>query len=125
MSADRMPVDGPYRIYVDATPTGAELDMSHYLTSVLLNLAAVAEADGESLLADLVNIAELARSAAAQGIDSHATHERDARVEDLLKEVADDGKVPVYGQQVLRMAERLRVLAAPKAVPSQREAGAA
>lgn len=114
-----MPVDGPYRIYVDSLPAGATLDLSHYLTSVLLNLAAIAEEEGESLLADLVNIAELARSAAAQGNDSHAVHERDARVEDLLKEVADDGKVPVYGQQVLRLAERLQSIAAPKAVPTQ------
>lgn len=119
MSTDRTPVDGPFRIHVEPLPTGATLDMSHYLTSVLLNLASAAEEDGEGLLADLVHIAECARQAARQGADSHAAHERDERVTELLAEVADDGRVPVYGQQVLRLAERLRVIAAPKAVPTQ------
>lgn len=119
MSNDRTPVDGPFRIHVEPLPTGATLDMSHYLTSVLLNLAAAAEEDGEGLLAELVHIAECARQAAHQGSDSHAAHERDERVAELLAEVADEGRVPVYGQQVLRLAERLRVIAAPKAVPTQ------
>lgn len=119
MSNDRTPVDGPFRIHVDAIPTGATLDMSHYLTSVLLNLAAAAEEDGEGLLADLVRIAECARQAAHQGSDSHAAHERDERVADLLAEVADEGRVPVYGGQVLRLAGRLSAIGTPKAVPAQ------
>lgn len=122
---DRMPVDGPYRIYVDALPTGATLDVSHYLTSVLLNLAAAAEEDGEGLLAELVHIAQCARQAAVQGIDSHAAHERDERVADLLAEVADDGRVPVYGAQVLRLADRLLSIGALKSVPGPRQGGAA
>jgi hypothetical protein len=119
MSNDRMPVDGPYRIYVDATPGGATLDMSHYLTAVLLNLAAAAEEDGEGLLSELVDIAELNRSAAHQGIDSHAAHQRDVQVAELLAEVADTGLVPVYGAQVMRLADRLRSIAALKSVPTQ------
>lgn len=119
MPDDRMPVDGPYRIYVDLLPTGATLDVSHYLTAVLLNLAEAAAEGGDELLAELVNISELARSAAVQGSDSHAAHERDERVAELLAEVADEGRVPVYGAQVLRLADRLRSIAAPKAVPAQ------
>lgn len=115
----RMPVDGPFRMYVEPLPTGATLDVSHYLSAVLLNLAEAAAEDGPGVLADLVNIAELARSAAAQGSDSHAAHERDERVDELLAEVADEGRIPVYGVQVLRLADRLRDFAAPKAVPSQ------
>ncbi|MDT9688156.1 hypothetical protein Q5762_07270 [Streptomyces sp. P9(2023)] len=125
MSDDRTPVDGPFRVHVEAIPAGATLDMSHYLTSVLLNLAAAAEEDGEGLLAELVHIAECARQAAHQGSDSHAAHERDERVADLLAEVANDGKVPVYGGQVLRLAERLTAIGTPKAVPGPRQAGAA
>lgn len=121
MSNDRMPVDGPFRIYVDPLPTGATLDLSHYLTSVLLTLATAAEEDGEGLLAELVHIAQCARQAAAQGADSHAAHERDERVADLLKEVADDGKVPVYGAQVLRLADRLLSIGALKSVPAQQD----
>ncbi|GGU12921.1 hypothetical protein [Streptomyces violascens] len=125
MSTDRTPVDGPFRIHVDATPTGATLDVTHYLTTVLLSLAAAAEEDGEGLLAELVEVAGLARSAQAQGRDSHAAHERDERVAALLAEVADEGLIPVYGPAVGRLADRLREIAAPRPVPSQREAGAA
>lgn len=120
-----MPVDGPFRIYVDPLPTGATLDLSHYLTAVLLNLAAAAEEDGEGLLSELVHIAECARQAANQGPDSHAAHERDERVADLLTEVADDGKVPVYGVQVLRLADRLMSLRALKSLPAPRRGGEA
>ncbi|MER5559645.1 helix-turn-helix transcriptional regulator [Streptomyces sp. NPDC002506] len=123
--AGQLVVDGPFRVSVSATPAGAALDVSHYLTSVLLNLAAAAEEDGEGLLAELVEVAELARSAQAQGRDSHAAHERDERAAALLAEVADDGVIPVYGPQVGRLADRLREIAAPRPVPSQREAGAA
>lgn len=123
--SDRMPVDGPYRIYVDPAPTGVAIDVSHYLTSVLLNLAAAAEEDGAGLLADLTHLAELARSAVGTGRDSHATHERDERAQDLLAEVADDGRIPVYGAAVTRMRDRLTQIAAPRPVPGQRQAGAA
>lgn len=119
MSADRTPVNGPFRIHIDAIPTGARLDISHYLQAVLLNLAAAAEEDGEGLLSELVHLAELARSAAHQGIDSHAAHERDERAAELLAEVADEGCIPVYGAQVLRLAESLRRTVAPRPVPSQ------
>ena len=125
MTNDRTPVDGPFRIHVEAIPSGATLDMSHYLSSVLLNLAAAAEEDGEGLVADLVHIAECARQAQHQGSDSHAAHERDERVADLLAEVADEGRVPVYGGQVLRLAARLNAIGTPKAVPGPRQGGAA
>lgn len=122
---NRMPVDGPYRIYVNPTPTGAGVDVSHYLTAVLLNLAAAAEEDPEGVLEELLDLAAMARSASVQGRDSHAAHERDQRVEALLKEVADDGVIPVYGPQLARFGARLSEIAAPRRVPGQREAGAA
>lgn len=125
MADDRTPVDGPFRIHVEPLPGGATLDMSHYLTSVLLNLASAAEEDGEGLLSELVHIAECARQAAHQGNDSHAAHERDERVADLLAEVADEGRIPVYGGQVLRLASRLTAIGTPKAVPGPRQAGEA
>ena len=125
MSDERTPVDGPFRIHVDPIPAGARLDLSHWLGSVLLNLAAAAEEDGEGLLDELVALSELARSASVQGIDSHAAHERDDRLTALMLMVADDGCVPVYGGQVLRLAERLRRVGMPKAIPGQREDGAA
>ncbi|MFF7851873.1 hypothetical protein ACFZDF_30440 [Streptomyces sp. NPDC007910] len=121
MPADHTPVDGPFRIHVEATPAGATLDMSHYLTAVLLNLAAAADEDGEGLLADLQELAALARSAAHQGPDSHAAHERDERMAQLLAEVADEARVPVYGGQVLRLADALRAAGAPRSIPTQKD----
>ncbi|MCX5201089.1 hypothetical protein OG897_06380 [Streptomyces sp. NBC_00237] len=119
---DRTPVDGPFRIHVDPTPSGATLDMSHYLHTLLVALAHAADEDGESVLNDLVHIAELDRSAGVQGPDSHAGHERDERVSDLLDELVDGGRVPVYGVQVLRLADRLRDIGQPKGLPGQRGA---
>ncbi|MFD5031661.1 hypothetical protein ACFWM0_14785 [Streptomyces sp. NPDC058405] len=120
MPADRTPVNGPFRIHVDPTPTGAALDISHYLTALVLTLAQAADEDGPGVLAELVNIAELDRSARHQGIDSPATHERDACVEEFLKGLSA-GELPVYGAQVMRLADRLREIAAPKAVSSRPE----
>ncbi|MEV0114630.1 hypothetical protein AB0H77_15460 [Streptomyces sp. NPDC050844] len=120
--SERTPVDGPFRIHVDATPSGVGLDVSHYLTAVILGIASAAEEDGEQLLDGLRDIAELARSAAHQGPDSHAAHERDEEVQRLLAEVADDGVIPVYGDQVARLRDRLALLTAPRPVPGQRGA---
>jgi hypothetical protein len=125
MSDDRTPVTGPFRLHVDTTPTGVTLDLSHYLSTLILALAQAADEDGPSVLDDLQHIAALDRSARHQGIDSGATHERDERVSDLLDELVDGGRVPVYGEQVLRLAESLRRAVAPRPVPSQRQAGAA
>jgi hypothetical protein len=122
---DRTPVDGPFRIHVDATPGGARLDVSHYLSTVILALAHAADEDGEGLLEELVHLNGLARQAAHQGPDSHAAHERDARVEELLVEVAGEGHLPVYGEQVRRLAHALLMTARPRPVPHPREAGAA
>ncbi|MFF8290466.1 hypothetical protein ACF068_14725 [Streptomyces sp. NPDC016309] len=125
MSTDRTPVDGPFRIHVDATPGGARLDVSHYLATVILGIASAAEEDPEGLLGELTDLAGLARQAAHQGPDSHAAHERDARVEELLAEVAGEGHLPVYEEQVNRLAHALLLTVRPRPVPHQREAGAA
>ncbi|MFF4662000.1 hypothetical protein [Streptomyces sp. NPDC001282] len=119
------PVTGPFRISVDATPSGVALDMTHYLSLFVLALAEAASEDGPGLLDDLQAIADLDRSARHQGRDSHATHERDTAVQALLDELVDGGSVPVYGEQVLRLAVALRQAVAPRPVPAQREAGAA
>ncbi|TXS78649.1 hypothetical protein [Streptomyces sp. sk2.1] len=119
------PVTGPFRISIEATPAGVALDMTHYLHTLVLALAEAAVEDGPSLLDDLVAIADLERSARHQGLDSHATHERDEAVQNLLDELVDGGSVPVYGEQVLRLVAALRRAVALRPIPSPREAGAA
>jgi hypothetical protein len=120
----RQPVDGPFRIYVDATPTGIRLDVSHYLGTIVTALAQLADEDPQGLLDDLQELAALARTARAEGSDSHAAHARDALVDSLLAEVGD-GAIPVYGAQVGRLRDRVAELIAPRPVPTQRVRGEA
>lgn len=109
-------VDGPHRITVRGIPAGVTLDVSAYLTHVVRDLARVAEEDPQGLIEDLTVIAAYARSAEAQGPDSHAAHQRDDMIGQLLLEVAGDGELPIYGAQVERLAHQLLRLSPPVAV---------
>ena len=116
------PVDGPFPIRVEATPSGCELDITAYLTrAVLTELITAADEDPEGLVDELRDMAGLLRSALHQGPDSHARHEFDERMQELVEELGG-GTVPVYGAQVGRLAEVLAGVAAPRPVPGQRGA---
>ncbi|MFI2078274.1 hypothetical protein [Streptomyces triculaminicus] len=115
--SERMPVTGPFRVYVDPAPAGVELDVSHMIYALLRQLAEDFEDDPEGVGAELVAIAEADR--ASRGPDSHATHERDGLLERLLDSIGG-GAVPVYGSQVLRLAQRLMDLGRSRGVPRQR-----
>lgn len=119
-------VDGPFPIRVAATPSGAELDVSSFLfKAVFTELITKADEDGEGLAAQLGEMADLLRSAVAQGPDSAARHEFDESMRLLIKEFANEGLVPLYESAVGRMAQRLTDIAAPRRIPGQRVAGAA
>lgn len=119
-------VGGPFPIRVNATPSGAELDVSSFLVAaVFTELISKADDDPEGLVEELRDMAGLLRSAAHQGKDSHARHEFDARMQALVAEFADDGVIPLYGPAVARMRDKLAAIVAPRPVPGQREAGAA
>lgn len=120
-----MPVDGPFRLYLTATPTGISIDVSHYLTAVITGLAQAADEDPDGVRDELVDIAELVRAAGHSGSDSHAAHERDDRIARLLAEVAGEGVIPVYGAQVGALRDSLVRLSAPRPVPGQRVEGSA
>jgi hypothetical protein len=113
-------VDGPFPIRVNATPSGAELDLTAFLISaVFTELITKADEDPEGLVEELADMAGLLTSAAHQGRDSHARHEFDARMQALVKEFANDGMVPIYGEQVGRLRDRLGEIAVPRPVPTQ------
>lgn len=120
-----MPVDGPFRLYLAATPSGIAIDVSHYLTAVITGLAQAADEDPDGVRDELVDIADLVRAAGHSGSDSHAAHERDDRVTRLLAEVAGEGVIPVYGAQVAALRDALVRLTAPRLVPGQRAEGGA
>jgi len=123
---DNTPVDGPFPIRINATPSGCELDMTAFLVSaVFTELITRADDDPEGLVEELRDMSELLRSAVHQGRDSHARHEFDERMQQLVKEFANDGMVPVYGAGVGRLRDRLARIAAPRSVPGQRSEGSA
>ncbi|WP_372352599.1 hypothetical protein [Streptomyces sp. KL116D] len=112
----RPAVTGPFPIYLRRIPTGVVLDLEAYFEHVVTTIA-----DDEELLALLLEFADDRGSAGAY--DGHAP-------EKLLVEQIGDRvgfSVPVYGEKVQALAERLRSLAPAPAVviPAQREAGAA
>lgn len=114
----RPAVTGPTRIYVRDIPTGVMLDVEHYLIEVINTLA-----DNPDLL-DLLAQIEQDRETARQ-------HRHDGwRPEQLLVERLTSllgYEIPVYGDAVAALADRLRAAAPAPAVviPAQREAGAA
>ena len=123
---DLTPVDGPFPIKVTATPSGAELDFSSFLfKAVFTELITKADDDPEGLVDELRDMADLLRSAVHGGRDSHARHEFDERMNGMLAEFANGGVIPVYGEQVGRLRDRLSEIAAPRPLPSQRKGGAA
>lgn len=114
--ARRPLVTGPFRLYVRRTPTGAALDVEHYLTAVIQTLA-----DNPDLMELLDEIAvDRAEARSHDGWEPE-----DCLVEKLS--IALGYELPLYGDAVARLADRLRAVAPAPAVviPGQREAGAA
>jgi hypothetical protein len=126
MTTNDTPVDGPFPIRVNVTTSGAELDLSAFLISAVFSeLITKADDDPAGLVEELRDMADLLRSAVHQGRDSHARHEFDERMQGLVKEFGNDGMVPLYGEQVARLRDKLAEIAAPRPIPAAREAGAA
>ncbi|MFD8806259.1 hypothetical protein [Streptomyces sp. NPDC059597] len=120
-----MLVDGPFPIRVTAAPSGAELDVSSFLAkAVFAELFSQAYEDPQGFAEEFADMYELMRSAQHGGADSPARHEFDTRMEKYLGAFAD-GRIPVYGPQVGRLAARLTQIATPRPVPGQREESAA
>ncbi|MEU9792941.1 hypothetical protein AB0E27_20325 [Streptomyces sparsogenes] len=112
----RPAVTGPYRLYVRRIPAGAMLDVEHYLTGVITAIA-----DDPDLLDLLMEIAEDRGS--ARQYDGHEPEQ--LLVERLVAELGYE--LPLYGDAVMRLADRLRDVAPVVSVPAQRaaEGGAA
>lgn len=126
MTTNDTPVDGPYPIRVTATPSGAELDVTAFLfKAVFTELISKADEDPEGFASELADMADLLRSANHGRRDSHARHAFDERMHDMLKTYANDGAIPLYGDQVSRLRDKLAEIATPRPVPSQRDGEAA
>ena len=112
----RPAVTGPNRVYVRRIPTGAMLDVEDYLINTLQTLA-----DNPDLMAQLDEIASDRRMA--------RSHDRWEPEELLVEQLtaALGYELPLYGDAVEKLANRLRAVAPAAAVviPAQREGGAA
>lgn len=115
-----MPVDGPFRIYVEAIPRGVALDVEalvrHVVQDVVELLLSEKYGDRFDGLAD-------AQARDARLIERPGDLPAESLVADLVDEV--DTKLPVYGAQARYLGEALRAHTAPKAVPGQRAEGGA
>ncbi|MFF1756175.1 hypothetical protein [Streptomyces sp. NPDC058266] len=113
-------VDGPFRIYVEQIPTGATLDVEAFVEHVVHDVV-------EALLSDeyadrLDEIAE------ARPTDPHEVQRPgDLRFESLVADLVAlvDTKMPVYGWQVLRLANRLLMHTPSPSISQQRVEGGA
>ena len=112
----RPAVRGPRPLYIRRIPTGAMLDVEAYLIATLQTLA-----DNPDLMAMLDEVASDRRMAA-----SHDGWEPEELLVEQLT-AALGYEIPLYGDAVTRLANRLRAVAPRPAVtiPAQREAGAA
>lgn len=113
------PVTGPFPITVGSIPTGVTLDLSRFVESVVTDVVAALLDERNDYLERVDELLE------ARPVDPHVIQRAgDLPVEQLVHDLVKNEistSVPVYGDQVLRLAERLRLLAQPKAVPAQRE----
>jgi hypothetical protein len=119
-------LDGPIPATIRPTEHGADIDATLYLTRVVfVELFAQAAEDPEAFGEEFAAMHELALSAQTHGPDSHARHAFDARMEDYLKQYADDGRIRLSHEGVRQMRDGAGEIAAPRPVPGQRQAGAA
>jgi hypothetical protein len=112
----RPALTGPMRLYTRRVPDGVFLDLEEYFTYVVSTLAD--DEDAFALFMDLVEDRAEARD--------HDGWEPERLLMERLAEMVGH-EVPVRGQALARLADRLKAAApaAPVAsIPAQREAGA-
>jgi hypothetical protein len=116
---DQTPIDGPIPVTAIAIPGGAALSLTTFARLVIEDVLDALLDEQDTTLWDRLH--ELADTTAAP------TPEGRLPYEELVTDLAEraPSQVPLYGGASLELARRLRMAVAPKAVPAQREAGAA
>lgn len=113
-------IDSPFPLSLTATSGGACLDISSFLIrAVLTQLVTDAAEDPHGVGEELAAIGELLGSAITQGRDSHARHEFDAQMQQLVDRYADGGTIPLYATGLGQLRDAVAGVLAPRPVPSQ------
>jgi hypothetical protein len=123
MTNPNTPVDGPFRITVEPLPTGVTLDVEAFVQHVVHSVI-------DMLLKDDTYAERLDALYEAQARDPHAVERPgDLPFESLVADLvaAVDTRMPVYGWQVLRLANQLLSMVPTRPAVSKRrpEGGAA
>lgn len=106
---------GPFRIPVRPALCGVRLDVSHFLAHLVRELADQARENGDSVLDELVAIADAdshARHDRSRGIEGDAEHRRDHLVDQLIERIGGS-ELPLTPQQTARLAAELTRITPP------------
>jgi len=117
-------VAGPHRIYVRRTPAGVELDVSHLVGDVLVQLARDFTEDPETMADDLETLANLYAASLRPDLNPRAQLEMEERAAALLGTLGG-GTTLLYSMQVLRLTRALQAAAPASVNTEQRQGGAA
>ena len=110
-----VPQAGPFRLPVRRDPFGARLDVGHFVAHLVRQLADQARENGDSVLDELVAIADAdsaARHDLSRGIEGDAEHQRDALVDTLIERIGGS-ELLLTPQQAAQLAAELTRSAQP------------
>lgn len=114
-------IEGPFPLTVRPTESGADLDVSRFLVrAVLVQLFADAAEDPAGFGEEFADLHALSQSAQMQGRDSHARHEFDERVGELLGTFGD-GRIDLYTTGLRQLRDALDEVLKPREIPGQQD----
>ncbi len=115
-------IDGPIPVTVTATAKGAEIGIERWLVRALFAaLFEAADSDPAGFGEELADMHQLAIAAQHHGKDSHARHEFDERMDQLLTGLVGEPVIELYGDGVRQMAQAFAQIAKPRPVPAQQK----
>lgn len=112
-------IEGPFPLTVDVTDKGADIGVARFLRVVFLDLFNAADSDPGGFGAEFAEMHALSQSAQFQGRDSHARHEFDERMNQLLDQFAGDGRIELYATGLTQLRDALNEVLKPREIPTQ------
>lgn len=112
-------IEGPFPLTVDVTEDGAEIGVRAFLRVVFLDLFDEAAKDPEFFGKQFAEMYALSQSAQVQGRDSHARHEFDERLHQMLDAFAGDGRIELYATGLTQLRDAINELLKPREIPAQ------